>query len=85
LSEESFDWRVESNNLGVSSVKIPCDKMTFSKDITLKAFNGLRDISLQGLELLPADTKNDPSIKIKADVTVVSKSRLSVFLPATIC
>ncbi|KAI9459106.1 hypothetical protein F5148DRAFT_1219463, partial [Russula earlei] len=78
LHNASFTWTIHTNNLRVIALGTIFDGVSLSKDITLKAFNGLPSITISDFQL-PSD---DPAggIHIEADSVITSPSQVGIDL-----
>ena len=73
LHNEEFTWVISTNTLRVTALGTIFDNVSLSKNVTLKAFNGLPGVTISNFKL-PND---DPAggIHIETDSDIPSPSR----------
>ncbi|KAI0298570.1 hypothetical protein BC826DRAFT_1096594 [Russula brevipes] len=78
LHDPNFTWTIHTNKLRVTALGTIFDGVSLSKDITLKAFNGLPGVTISNFQL-PSD---DPAggIHIETDSLIPSPSQLGIYL-----
>ncbi|KAL1743139.1 hypothetical protein HDZ31DRAFT_83635 [Schizophyllum fasciatum] len=78
LHNEDFTWTLSTDALRVEALDTVFEGISLSKDITLKAFNGLPGVSIGNFEL-PSDDP-DGGIHMELDVVIPSPSQLGIDL-----
>ncbi|KAL1718757.1 hypothetical protein EV715DRAFT_290908 [Schizophyllum commune] len=78
LHNEDFTWTLSTDKLRVEALDTIFDGISMSKDITLKAFNGLPGVSIGNFEL-PSDDP-DGGIHMELDVVIPSPAQLGIDL-----
>ncbi|KAL1735691.1 hypothetical protein EV714DRAFT_280260 [Schizophyllum commune] len=78
LHNEDFTWTLSTDKLRVEALDTIFDGISMSKDINLKAFNGLPGVSIGNFEL-PSDDP-DGGIHMELDVVIPSPAQLGIDL-----
>ncbi|KAI0072486.1 hypothetical protein K474DRAFT_1678619 [Panus rudis PR-1116 ss-1] len=78
LHNEEFTWTISTENLRVTALGTIFDNVKLSKDVTLRAFNGLPGVTISNFKL-PSD---DPAggIHIETDSSIPSPAQLGIDL-----
>lgn len=78
LHNEEFTWTITTDALRVTALGTAFDNVRLSKDVTLKAFNNIRGVTISNFDL-PGDTQ-EGGIEISTDSMIPSQSQISIGL-----
>ncbi|KAG0045891.1 hypothetical protein BGZ83_008897 [Gryganskiella cystojenkinii] len=78
LNADSFIWHLEGK-LNVKALSHTVKDLTLSKDITIKAFNGLSNIKIERFSL-PGDDPSGKGILIEIDTSVFNPSSIQMYM-----
>ena len=73
LHNEEFTWIISTNTLRVTALGTIFDGVSLSKNVTLKAFNGLSGVTISNFQLPSDDSAG--GIHIETDSSIPSPSR----------